>query len=74
MTRQEALEQVRTVARDNMDAILANPGDEGVAAEADNYMHRVTKRALQAGCDMDAIIRAQWAGFREAGLPAPTGM
>lgn len=74
MTTQEALEKVRETARDNTDAMLANPGDEGVEAVADNAMHRVVKRALQAGCDMDAIIRAKWAGCREAGLPAPTGM
>jgi hypothetical protein len=73
VTRQEALENVRTVARDNMDAMLANPGDEGVAAEADNYMHRVTKRALQAGCDIDAVVRAQQAGIRAAGVPVPAG-
>lgn len=73
MTTQEALEKVRQVARDNMDAMLANPGDEGVAAEADNYMHRVTKRALQAGCDIDAIIRAQQAGIRAAGVPVAVG-
>lgn len=73
MTQQETLERVRAVARDNMDAILANPGDEGVAAEADNYMHRVTKRALQAGCDIDTVIRAQQAGYRAAGVPVPAG-
>ena len=73
MTQQEVLEQVRTVARDNMDAIIANPGDEGVAAEADNYMHRVTKAALQAGCDIDTVIRAQQAGYRAAGVPVPAG-
>jgi len=73
VTQQEALERVRAVARDNMDAMLANPGDEGVEAVADNAMHRVVKRALQAGCDIDAIIRAKWAGCREAGVPVPAG-
>ena len=73
MTQQEALEQVRTVARDNMDAIIANPDDPDVAAVGDGYMHRVTKLALQAGCDIDAVIRAQQAGYRAAGVPVAVG-
>ena len=73
MTQQEALEQVRTVARDNMDAIIANPDDPDVAAVGDGYMHRVTKAALQAGCDIDAVIRAQQAGYRAASVPVPAG-
>ncbi len=73
MTQQEALERVRAVARDNMDAIIANPDDPDVAAVGDGYMHRVTKAALQAGCDIDAVIRAQQAGYRAAGVPVPAG-
>ena len=73
MTQQEVLERVRAVARDNMDAIIANPDDPDVAAVGDGYMHRVTKAALQAGCDIDAIIRAQQAGYRAAGVPVPAG-
>ena len=49
MTQQEALEQVRTVARDNMDAIIANPDDPDVAAVGDGYMHRVTKGRFRPG-------------------------
>ena len=33
----------------------------------------ITRRALQAGCDIDAIIRAQQAGIRAAGVPVAVG-